>query len=69
MLLRKRHLHVLGSGQGAIGTAAMFGAAGEIVDAFVAGKLAVDRREVPLAELDSGWPRAAEIRERIVFVP
>jgi hypothetical protein len=69
VLLRKRNLHVLGSGQGASTTAEMFGFASEIVGAFAAGKLDVNVREVPLAQVAEWWPKRAESGERVAFMP
>ncbi|HWE27363.1 MAG TPA: zinc-binding alcohol dehydrogenase family protein [Polyangia bacterium] len=69
VLLRKRNLHVLGSGQGAVSTRDMFGAAPDIMRAYAAGKLAVDARAVPLAEVDTWWSAKVGSGERIVFVP
>ncbi len=69
VMLRKRNLQILGSGQGASSTAEMFGVAPDIVAAFAAGKLDVAARDVPLADVAAWWPRRAEAGERIVFVP
>ncbi len=69
VLLRKRNLHVLGSGQGASTSAEMFGVAPEIVAAFAEGKLDVKVREVPLAEVAEWWPKRVESGERVVFMP
>jgi NADPH:quinone reductase-like Zn-dependent oxidoreductase len=69
VLLRKRNLQVLGSGQGASTTAEMFEVAPEIVAAFAAGKLDVNVREVPLAEVAEWWPKRVESGERVVFLP
>ncbi len=69
VLLRKRNLHVLGSGQGATSTADMFGTAPAIVSAFAAGKLDVAARVVPLAEVAAQWSAASASGERVVFVP
>ena len=66
VLLRKRNLQILGSGQGATSTREMFSVAPDIVAAFAAGKLSVDLVEVPLAEVATYWaPRP----ERVVFTP
>ncbi len=69
VLLRKRNLHVLGSGQGATSTADMFATAPAIVSAFAAGKLEVDARQVALADVEKWWASKLESGERIVFVP
>ena len=66
VLLRKRNLHLLGSGQGASTTAEMFACAPAIVAAFAAGVLTVDRRCVPLADVATAWASAGD---RVVFVP
>jgi NADPH:quinone reductase-like Zn-dependent oxidoreductase len=68
VLLRKRNLVILGSGQGASTTAEIFSVVPDIVAAFAAGQLHVELREVPLADVASWWaPRPGH--ERIVFVP
>jgi NADPH:quinone reductase-like Zn-dependent oxidoreductase len=68
VLLRKRNLHVLGSGQGATSTAEMFSVSPDIVGAFAAGKLQVQIREVPLADVESHWSANLPSGERLVFV-
>jgi NADPH:quinone reductase-like Zn-dependent oxidoreductase len=68
VLLRKRNLHVLGSGQGATSTAEMFSVAADIVAAFAARTLQVRVREVPLAEVERHWPATPTPGERLVFV-
>jgi NADPH:quinone reductase-like Zn-dependent oxidoreductase len=66
VLLRKRNLQILGSGQGATTAREMFSIAPDIVAAFAAGTLAVDVLEVPLADVAAYWaPRP----ERVVFIP
>ena len=55
VLLRKRNLQILGSGQGASTTAEMFSVAPDIVAAFAAGQLDVRLREVPLADVATWW--------------
>lgn len=69
VLLRKRNLFILGSGQGASTVAEMFGCAGDIMEAFAAGKLQVNAREVPLSEVAQWWNARTESGQRIVFVP
>ena len=69
VLLRKRNLQVLGSGQGAVSTRDMFGVAPDILRAYAAGKLSVDARAVPLAEVDRWWSAKVGSGERLVFVP
>lgn len=69
VLLRKRNLHILGSGQGASSTAEMFSVAPAIIAAFAAGRLEVQLREVPLAEIAAWWSRSTGSGERIVFIP
>jgi NADPH:quinone reductase-like Zn-dependent oxidoreductase len=68
VLLRKRNLHILGSGQGATSTAEMFSVAPDIVAALAAGALQVQVREVPLAEIERHWSAALGSGERLVFV-
>ncbi|MFT3884899.1 MAG: zinc-binding alcohol dehydrogenase family protein [Flavobacteriales bacterium] len=69
VLLRKRNLHILGSGQGATSNADLFGAATDVAAAFAAGQLDVRVREVPLAEVATWWAATPASGERIVFVP
>jgi NADPH:quinone reductase-like Zn-dependent oxidoreductase len=69
VLLRKRNLHILGSGQGASSTAEMFSVSPEIVAAFAAGQLDMRVREVPLAEVATWWPARTSSGERLVFIP
>jgi NADPH:quinone reductase-like Zn-dependent oxidoreductase len=68
VLLRKRNLHILGSGQGAATTAEMFSVAPDIVAAFAAGALRIQVREVPLAEVEHHWTANVPSGERVVFV-
>jgi NADPH:quinone reductase-like Zn-dependent oxidoreductase len=68
VLLRKRNLYVLGSGQGATSTAEMFSVSPEIVAAFAAGKLQLQIREVPLASVEQQWSTKSPSGERLVFV-
>ena len=69
VLLRKRNLHVLGSGQGATSTAEMFAVAPAIVDACTNGILQITVREVPLADVERYWSMRSPSGERVVFVP
>jgi len=68
-LLRKRNLHLLGSGQGASSTAEMFAATGDIVAAFAAGELTVAVQTAPLAEVEARWNARVPSGERLVFLP
>ena len=68
VLLRKRNLHILGSGQGAISTAEMFSVCPNIIAAFAAGKLQVQVREVPLADVENSWSAKLPSGVRLVFV-
>ncbi len=69
VILRKRNLHILGSGQGATSTADMFSVSADIVAAFAAGSLEVRVREVPLTEVATWWSAHPESGERIVVIP
>jgi NADPH:quinone reductase-like Zn-dependent oxidoreductase len=69
VLLRKRNLHVLGSGQGASSTREMFSVTPDILDALVAGALQVDVREARLAEVATAWTAPLPSGQRLVFVP
>jgi len=68
ILLRKRNLHVLGSGQGATSTADMFSVSPDIIAAFAAGALQGQVREVPLADVERQWSAQLPSGERLVFV-
>jgi NADPH:quinone reductase-like Zn-dependent oxidoreductase len=68
VLLRKRNLCVLGSGQGATSVADMFSVSPDIVAALAAGKLEVQIREVPLADVERHWSTHGRSGERLVFV-
>lgn len=68
VLLRKRNLRILGSGQGATSTAEMFSVAPDIVAAFAADALQVRVREVPLADVESHWSAKQPSGERLVFL-
>jgi NADPH:quinone reductase-like Zn-dependent oxidoreductase len=68
VLLRKRNLHVLGSGQGATSTADMFSVAPDIVATFAAGHFQMQIREVPLADVERHWSAKIPSGERLVFV-
>jgi NADPH:quinone reductase-like Zn-dependent oxidoreductase len=69
VILRKRNLHILGSGQGATSTVDMFSVSADIVAAFAAGHLDVKVREAPLADVATWWSAPSESGERIVFIP
>ena len=69
VILRKRNLHILGSGQGATSTADMFSVSADIVAAFAAGALAVRARDVPLADVANWWSAPLASGERLVFIP
>lgn len=69
VLLRKRNLHILGSGQGATSTADMFSVSADIVAAFATGTLAVKARDVPLADVANWWSAPLASGERLVFIP
>ncbi|HXJ21372.1 MAG TPA: zinc-binding alcohol dehydrogenase family protein [Polyangia bacterium] len=66
VLLRKRNLRVLGSGQGAVSTAEMFSVSADVM---AAGELRVRVREAPLADVERLWTAASASGERLVFVP
>ena len=68
ILLRKRNLQILGSGQGATSTADMFSVSPDIVAAFAAGALQVQVHEVPLADVERQWSTHLASGERLVFV-
>ena len=47
----------------------MLGSATDVVSAFAAGKLDVDARAAPLAEVGKWWSAPLESGERLVFIP
>lgn len=69
VLLRKRNLRVMGSGQGAVSTRDMFGVSPDVMAALAAGKLQVATREVPLADVEQQWTAPVPSGERLVFIP
>jgi NADPH:quinone reductase-like Zn-dependent oxidoreductase len=69
VILRKRNLHILGTGQGAMSAPDMFSVTGDIVAAFAAGHLQVRVREVPLSEVAAWWSAPLDSGERLVFIP
>jgi NADPH:quinone reductase-like Zn-dependent oxidoreductase len=69
VLLRKRNLHILGSGQGASPPAELFSVVPDILAALAAGALRVQVREVALAEVEAAWTARVASGERVVFVP
>ena len=69
VLLRQRNLRILGSGQGAVGTADMFSVSQDVVGALAAGRLQIGVRAVPLADVERQWTTAPPSGERLVFVP
>lgn len=68
VLLRKRNLLVLGSGEGATSKAEMFSVTPDIMAALAAGKLTARIRAVPLAEVERHWAERLPSGERLVFV-
>jgi NADPH:quinone reductase-like Zn-dependent oxidoreductase len=68
VLLRRRNLHVLGSGQGATSTSEMFSVAPDVMAALAAGALQLRVREVPLADIERHWSAQLPSGERLVFV-
>ncbi|MFT3697873.1 MAG: hypothetical protein QM831_32330 [Kofleriaceae bacterium] len=67
VLLRKRNLHILGSGQGASSPQELFSVVPAIVDAFAADQLRCAVREIPLRDVERAW--TMNVRERVVFTP
>ncbi len=69
VLLRKRNLHIVGSGQGATSIAEMFSVVPDVIAACADGALQLQVREVPLADVERQWADTGRSGERIVFVP
>lgn len=69
VLLRKRNLHLLGSGQGATSTLEMFSVTPDVIAALAAGALQVQVREAPLADVERRWLDRLPSGERLVFIP
>lgn len=68
VLLRKRNLHILGSGQGATSTSDIFSCVPPIVTALHSGALELDERHVPLASVEAQWSEAIPSGSRLVFL-
>ena len=69
VLLRKRNIYILGSGQGASTTTEMFSVAADIIAAFAAGRLDANVRNVALADVAAWWSAPLASGERVVFIP
>jgi NADPH:quinone reductase-like Zn-dependent oxidoreductase len=68
VLLRKRNLHVVGSGQGASTVAEMFSVAPDVIAALASGALRARVREAPLADVERCWSEKVASGERLVLV-
>ncbi|HEX4405694.1 MAG TPA: zinc-binding alcohol dehydrogenase family protein [Polyangia bacterium] len=67
--LRSTNLRVMGSGQGSVPLEHIVAELPRIADAIAAGKIAVDARRVPLADVEKAWTAPTPAGQRIVFVP
>jgi NADPH:quinone reductase-like Zn-dependent oxidoreductase len=68
-LLRAANFTLLGSGQGSVNTAGYLAEFPALLEDLAAGRLSVDARAVPLADVESVWVAPASPAERIVLVP
>lgn len=68
-LLRAANFRILGSGQGSISTADIVAELPALVKELAAGKLTVNAKAVPLAEVESIWDAPPSGNQRIVFTP
>lgn len=69
--LRQANLHILGSGQGSVGTSDLLATLPRLVDEIVKGSFAIDAVAMPLAEVQVAWGATASAgpTRRIVLVP
>jgi NADPH:quinone reductase-like Zn-dependent oxidoreductase len=67
--LRSTNLRVMGSGQGAIPVRDIVAELPRIVDELSAGRLAVDARRVPLADVEKAWREPSPAGQRVVLIP
>ncbi len=67
--LRAARLQLVGSGQGSVPTAEIVAELPALAEAVTAGRLTVDARAVPLAEVERAWAEAATSTQRIVVTP
>jgi NADPH:quinone reductase-like Zn-dependent oxidoreductase len=66
--LRAARLTIVGSGQGSVGTHEYLAELPALATAIAAGRLAVDARAVPLADVDRAWADT-DATQRIVLTP
>jgi hypothetical protein len=67
--LRAARLHIVGSGQGSVGTRDILAELPALAQQITRGAFNVAARSVPLADVDRAWAEAARSPERIVLTP
>jgi NADPH:quinone reductase-like Zn-dependent oxidoreductase len=67
--LRSARLRIIGSGQGALGREDYLTELPELVQEIGAGRLRIDTRVMPLAQIEHAWTEAAGTDRRIVITP
>ena len=67
--LRAARIQIVGSGQGSVSGHEYLAELPALADAIAAGRLAIDARAIPLAEVEQAWAAAADARQRIVLTP
>jgi NADPH:quinone reductase-like Zn-dependent oxidoreductase len=69
VVLRSANLRIQGNGQGAVSTAAYLAELPSLVEEIDAGKIGVQTRSVPLAEVESTWSASEISGFRTVLIP
>jgi len=67
--LRAAALSIVGSGQGSVSTRDILAELPGIAEAIISGRLEIDARAVPLADVEQAWSDAPRTEHRIVIVP
>jgi NADPH:quinone reductase-like Zn-dependent oxidoreductase len=67
--LRSTNIRVMGSGQGSVPLAQIVAELPRIADAVAAGRIVVDARRVPLADVERAWTAPVPPGQRVVLVP
>ena len=68
VFLRKRNLHLLGSGQGSASMAEMLACVPAIMAGLAHKELTVDAQEAPLSQIETLWNAPTAAGQRLVFV-
>jgi NADPH:quinone reductase-like Zn-dependent oxidoreductase len=67
--LRAARLQIVGSGQGSVSTRDILAELPTLAQAITSGKIDVNARAVPLADVEQAWAEAAGSARRIVLIP